>query len=146
MFLFFFLHIILPNYVLSMDLFTITPAASASVLGLSPGSQSNIPPKKTRSACTRCHSQKLRCVKQTEKTSCERCLKLKTICRFEPRTLRSSLKSQNRISTSGWGEPPPAAASAPTPNAHTNVIATDISDNDWEFYPNSKTINTEGQG
>ncbi|KAL1954728.1 hypothetical protein VTO42DRAFT_781 [Malbranchea cinnamomea] len=49
---------------------------------------------KTRSACDRCHSQKLRCVRNAELTSCERCRRLGTICRFSARAPRGSLKSR----------------------------------------------------
>ncbi|KAI1133092.1 hypothetical protein F5Y10DRAFT_229360 [Nemania abortiva] len=45
---------------------------------------------KFRSACNRCHQQKLRCIKAKEHTSCERCTKLKTDCRFSPRRRQAS--------------------------------------------------------
>jgi len=45
--------------------------------------------RKVRSACDRCHQQKVRCLKKsTEPNSCERCTKLKAECRFSPREPR----------------------------------------------------------
>lgn len=50
----------------------------------------------TRSACNRCHSQKLRCVKKTNQKSCDRCSRLRTTCQFSPRVPRSSQKAQDQ--------------------------------------------------
>ncbi|KAI9736194.1 MAG: hypothetical protein M1834_001079 [Cirrosporium novae-zelandiae] len=40
--------------------------------------------QKRRSACDRCHSQKLRCLKQPGNGNCDRCLKLGAQCIFSP--------------------------------------------------------------
>ena len=71
----------------NMDLLTTQlPAASA----LAPASMSGelnqpLVQVKVRSACNRCHGQKLRCVRKPGQVSCERCLRLNTSCRFSPR-------------------------------------------------------------
>ncbi|KAL2808335.1 hypothetical protein BJX63DRAFT_39434 [Aspergillus granulosus] len=49
--------------------------------------------RKTRSACDRCHSQKLRCVRRAGQSHCERCLRLDGVCRFAPRARRGSKKT-----------------------------------------------------
>ncbi|OJI98827.1 hypothetical protein ASPVEDRAFT_38326 [Aspergillus versicolor CBS 583.65] len=51
--------------------------------------------RKTRSACDRCHGQKLRCILKPGHTRCERCLRLDTVCRFAPRAPRGSIKSRS---------------------------------------------------
>ncbi|KAA8652846.1 Zn(II)2Cys6 transcription factor domain-containing protein [Aspergillus tanneri] len=51
--------------------------------------------RKSRSACNRCHAQKLRCVRQPGQLHCERCLKLDTICQFARRAPRGSKKRQS---------------------------------------------------
>ncbi|KAL3471178.1 hypothetical protein BJX99DRAFT_263543 [Aspergillus californicus] len=51
------------------------------------------PSRKTRSACNRCHAQKLRCIRKAGQLQCERCLRLGTLCRFAPRAQRGSKKA-----------------------------------------------------
>ncbi|BCS20325.1 Zn(II)2Cys6 transcription factor domain-containing protein [Aspergillus puulaauensis] len=51
--------------------------------------------KKTRSACDRCHGQKLRCILKPGQARCERCLRLDTACRFAPRAPRGSIKTRS---------------------------------------------------
>ncbi|KAI0905816.1 hypothetical protein F4823DRAFT_115300 [Ustulina deusta] len=50
--------------------------------------QAGVSRGKQRSACNRCHQQKLRCIKTMEQTTCERCTKLKLECRYSPRERR----------------------------------------------------------
>jgi hypothetical protein len=145
----FFFHPFLSNLVLSMDLFTTPPAASASASGVSSGGESNNPPGKIRSACNRCHSQKLRCVIKIGQVSCERCLKLKTSCRFGPRAPRASLKPPEQATGCAqvdWHEPLSMSASITMPNVHSNAMIADVSDSDWLFSPSAKTGIAEGRG
>ncbi|KAI0432563.1 hypothetical protein F5Y09DRAFT_141142 [Xylaria sp. FL1042] len=51
---------------------------------------------KTRSACDRCHQQKLRCTKATERAACERCAKFTMECRYSPRERRTVRSKQSR--------------------------------------------------
>lgn len=99
-----------PNdfYVYNMDAFEIPSAGSGSALGFLSDSESASFPRKARSACTRCHSQKLRCVRRNDQLRCERCLKLKTNCRFEARASRASLNPAGRAELGGnddWHDP-----------------------------------------
>ena len=49
-----------------------------------------------RSACDRCHSQKLRCPKRQDADVCDRCAKAGTSCRYSPfRQKKDPEKSQN---------------------------------------------------
>ena len=132
-----------------MDLFTTPPAASASALGVSSRDESNSPPGKIRSACNRCHSQKLRCVKNIGQVSCQRCLKLKSSCRFGPRAPRASLKPREQATNcaqSDWHEPLSAPAFIPTLNISSNLMIADVCDSDWHFPPNAETGIAEEQG
>ncbi|KAL3443349.1 hypothetical protein BJX65DRAFT_285352 [Aspergillus insuetus] len=52
-------------------------------------------PKKTRSACDKCHTQKLRCTRKSGHSQCERCLRLNAECRFAPRAKRGSKKPRS---------------------------------------------------
>ncbi|KAL2849716.1 hypothetical protein BJX68DRAFT_94916 [Aspergillus pseudodeflectus] len=76
-------------------------------------------PRKTRSACDKCHTQKLRCTRKPGQSRCERCLRLNAECRFAPRAKRGSKKprlpshststqgkqsSSNQISTPSTGQ------------------------------------------
>ncbi|KAI1271943.1 hypothetical protein F5Y07DRAFT_403873 [Xylaria sp. FL0933] len=57
---------------------------------------------KTRSACDRCHRQKLKCIKAVDRTACERCERLTIECRYSPRE-RRTVRSKQRSRT-----PPPS--------------------------------------
>ncbi|KAL3491025.1 hypothetical protein BJX62DRAFT_206030 [Aspergillus germanicus] len=52
-------------------------------------------PRKTRSACDKCHTQKLRCTRKPGQSQCERCLRLNDECRFAPRAKRGSKKPRS---------------------------------------------------
>jgi hypothetical protein len=122
-----------------MDLVNASPVPSASAPGIASassgggGERSINAPRKTRSACNRCHAQKLKCVKKAgQSSSCERCLRLKTSCQFGPRVVRSSLKRP---------EPPaaeitlqdtnsmPGRTSVATRNSDTTI--TGVSEMEW---------------
>jgi hypothetical protein len=121
-----------------MDFFTDPHAASASA-SVSPAGESNSPAGKNRSACDRCHSQKLRCVRKTGQVTCERCLKLKTMCRFSPRAPRASLKPSEQATgydQGYWHDPFSMSASTPSLwNTHANSTIANPSDNNWNFPP-----------
>jgi hypothetical protein len=142
-------NLFLPTLVLKMDLFTDPHAASASA-SVSPASESNSPAGKNRSACDRCHSQKLRCVRKTGQVTCERCLKLKTICRFSPRAPRASLKLPEQATGYAqgyWHDQVSMTASVPSLwNIHANSTIGNESDNNWNFLPDSEGGLAEGPG
>ncbi|KAE8376144.1 hypothetical protein BDV26DRAFT_266288 [Aspergillus bertholletiae] len=71
------------------------------------------PSQKTRSACNRCHAQKLRCVRPSGQLHCERCRKLKTRCQFAPRAPRGSIKAQRQLSLPVPDLQPNVCANAP---------------------------------
>lgn len=134
-----------------MDLPTTPPTASASASapGVSSSSESQNSPRKIRSACDRCHGQKLRCIRKEGQVSCERCLKLHTTCRFGPRASRTSLKRPK--SPARWvqgeeQEPLSASASIPTPNAYSNEIIADRRNSDWWFPLGLETSIATGPG
>jgi hypothetical protein len=138
-----------PPLVLKMALFTGPHAASASASGSRAG-ESNSPAVKNRSACDRCHSQKLRCVRKTGQVTCERCLKLKTICQFSPRAPRASLKLSEQAtgySQRYWHDPVSMTASIPSLwNMHANSTIGNESENNWNFFPDSESGFAEGPG
>ena len=113
----------LSNSVLSMDLFTDLSAASASASGGFSGCNQR-PTRKGRAACDRGHSQKLRCVRRTDQDSCERCLKLKTSCRFGPRSSRASLKPREQAAGCAY------EAFISTPNVYSDPVVANVSDDD----------------
>lgn len=134
-----------------MDLFTTAPAASASVSGpvvSSVGESDNLSGK-VRSACDRCHSQKLRCVRNRGQVSCERCLKLKRSCRFGPRAIRAtraSLKPAEQATFYGQGDRHGSlsvSASTPTPNV---AMIADVNDRYWFSLPSADISIAEGRG
>jgi len=134
---------------LSMDLFADPQAASGSA-SVSPTGESPNPAVKNRSACDRCHSQKLRCVRKTGQVTCDRCLKLKTICRFSPRLPRASLKLPEQATQYAQGynhDPVPMNASIPSLlNMDASLTIGNESDNNWNFFPDSGRGLTEGLG
>lgn len=116
-----------------MDLFTNQPAPSATALEIPsiPGGKPNTNhPRKTRSACNRCHAQKLKCVRETvQSSSCERCLRMKTICRFGPRAARVSQKpSEQIIAKNGWHDPVSLPATTPMPIGPWDTTDADMSE------------------
>lgn len=135
----------------SMNIFNTPLINPASVLGLSPGNEYSIPPGKTRSACNRCHSQKLKCVRKEEQVKCERCLRLKTACRFGPRTPRASTKqnSLERAANGGqsiWFDSVSGSEPIMTPNTHPNSTLADMSNSDWPLSSVAETGLAEDRG
>jgi hypothetical protein len=132
-----------------MDLFPTPPVASASASGISSessGGGSNVgPSRKTRLACDRCHTQKLKCVRRAgNETRCERCLRLKTTCRFGARVPRSSLKLIEQVAQEIRLEDPlfvPASMYMPTRYSDTTIAG--VSGIEWPF-PSSENTNTGG--
>jgi hypothetical protein len=121
-----------------MDLSTDPLAASA----LAP----QIPfesPGKTRSACNRCHAQKLKCVRKAGQTSsCDRCLRLKTSCRFGLRAARSSLKFSEQLTIDMILEDPfPVPASMPMPIRCSNTPIAGINEINW-LSPSDESAHT----
>jgi hypothetical protein len=136
---------------ISMNVFNTPLINPASVLGLSPGNESSNPPGKTRSACNRCHSQKLKCVRKEEQVKCERCLRLKTACRFGPRTPRASTKQKPPERTANGGESlwfDSVSGSEPimTPNTNPNSTLSDMSNCDWPLSSVAETGLAEDRG
>ncbi|KAI0490027.1 hypothetical protein F4859DRAFT_176638 [Xylaria cf. heliscus] len=114
------------------------PGARASAI---PSSQSQ-----TRSACNRCHQQKLRCIRTKEQTSCERCARLKTECRNRPRGRRSVRNGPPTPGPGAWVEPRSLApATAPPAMPDMAGMSEDI-DYDWLSFLNSATSNAEDLG
>jgi Fungal Zn(2)-Cys(6) binuclear cluster domain len=127
-----------------------SPAASASVSGASSRRPSNLA-KKPRAACNRCHSQKLRCGKKLGEATCERCLKLGTLCRFEPRAPRASRASSKaehapNIAQDDLLEPLSALASVQMTETHSVEPNINMDASEWLFPRYAEASITEGRG
>ncbi|KUJ06447.1 uncharacterized protein LY89DRAFT_743775 [Mollisia scopiformis] len=128
-----------------MNIFTDPPAASASGSGTSsetPRAESSLKtPRKSRSACNRCHAQKLKCVRGVGRdSSCERCLRLKTSCRFSPRAARSSLKLPEHLDAESTLESPlPVPASMLMPDPRLDASIDGVNEFDWLSAPDAST-------
>ncbi|KAI0100629.1 hypothetical protein GGR51DRAFT_531948 [Nemania sp. FL0031] len=92
------------------------PSVCGQASAISPV-QTGMRPLKIRSACNRCHQQKLRCIKAKGRTSCERCAKHQTECRYSPRRRHTS---RHRPLENGPGALPEPRDLAP---ARASVIA-----------------------
>ncbi|KAH8900402.1 hypothetical protein GQ53DRAFT_740526 [Thozetella sp. PMI_491] len=115
-------------------------SASAPASGSALGEPSNGRPAvgKTRSSCDRCHTQKLRCVKQKGSSVCQRCLNLKTTCRFSPRAPRSYLRNRQQEADSGLdggNARRPLPELLAKPSANSDLISNDFSNSIWPFDP-----------
>ncbi|KAH8654419.1 hypothetical protein BGZ60DRAFT_532792 [Tricladium varicosporioides] len=111
-----------------MDFFTNQLAASASAsasvsktpVEVATSSLTKISTsRKVRLACDRCHTQKLRCVRNRYQAKCERCIRLKTVCHFGPRESRASLKvrQQDKNQEHGISSSNPIAADSSNSNS-----------------------------
>jgi hypothetical protein len=123
------------------------PAASASAATVLSSGESSKAPGKVRAACNRCRSQKLRCVRKIGCDSCERCLKLKTICRFGPRTSRGSLKPREPVA--GLAEvdcyrPPFESTTVVLPLGNPDPIFTDM--RNWPLSLDGEISQVQEQG
>jgi hypothetical protein len=135
-----------------MDLLTYPSAASASAPGIpsesSRGESSVNAPGKTRSACNRCHAQKLKCVRRAgQASSCERCFRLQTSCRFDPRAVRSSLKLSHQLAVEITMEDPlsvPAYMPMPVQPSDTSIAG--VSELGWLSLPGASTYPDAGRG
>jgi Fungal Zn(2)-Cys(6) binuclear cluster domain len=132
-----------------MDLLTTPPAASASSSGISSessGGESSVnSPGKTRSACNRCHAQKLKCVRKAgQGSSCERCVRLKTSCRFSPRAARSSSRLPGQAAVEiALEDPLPVPASIPMPIRHSHTTTAGVSEVE-SLCPSGESTGTDG--
>ncbi|KAF2488577.1 hypothetical protein BU16DRAFT_623328 [Lophium mytilinum] len=113
------------------------PASASSRAYSNPTSRS----AKSRSACNRCHSQKLRCVRRPGYDICERCSRLKIACRYGPRAPRSSLRPLEQITDWQSLTVPPLT---PTPNADPDTLFGDMLNNDWLSSFTLETSTAEG--
>ncbi|KAI1752578.1 hypothetical protein F4782DRAFT_540249 [Xylaria castorea] len=112
------------------------------------GRASAIPPTRsqTRSACNRCHQQKLRCIKTKEQTSCERCVRLKTECRYRPRRHRSARNGPSGPRPGTWVEPHSLAPVVVPAIPDMTEVPKDIGCYDWLSFLNMETNNAEELG
>jgi hypothetical protein len=135
---------------INMNLFTTPPVASTSRISSEPcrGVSSDKPRGKTRSACNRCHAQKLKCVRKAghDGISCERCLRLKTLCRFSPRAARSAVKLPKQVAVEMVSEdllsmpaPMPMLTRLPDPSLAR------VHETDWNLFLGGST-DTDGGG
>ena len=123
--------------------------ASAEASGVFSGAESRPPPGNIRSACNRCHSQKLRCVRNVGQVSCERCLKLKRPCRFGLRAPRASLKAPEQATGrahGNWRKPLPMSSSILTPSIQSYPMIAGTTESDWLGLLSAGTGTAEGRG
>ncbi|KAI0803999.1 hypothetical protein GGR55DRAFT_682135 [Xylaria sp. FL0064] len=104
---------------------------------------------KTRSACDRCHRQKLRCIKAVERTACERCERLAIDCLYSPRERRTVRSKQSR--TTPPSDPrklaPAIIAPPAAPGMRQSVTAALASlQCDWLAFQTAAGHNAEGLG
>ena len=123
--------------------------ASAEASGVFSGAESRPPHRNFRSACNRCHSQKLRCVRKIGQVICERCLKLKKSCRLGLRAPRASLKAPDQATGrahGNWHEPLSASTSICTPSVQSFQMIAGVTESDWLGLSSAGTGNAEGRG
>ncbi|KAI1152344.1 hypothetical protein F4825DRAFT_310786 [Nemania diffusa] len=89
---------------------------------------------KTRSACNRCHQQKLRCTKTKDHASCERCAKLNMECRYSPRKRQAGRGRSLGTDPGAWLESRDLAPAIEVAMPDTRQSIPTVSDNfeiDW---------------
>ncbi|KAI1824204.1 hypothetical protein F4861DRAFT_539229 [Xylaria intraflava] len=79
--------------------------------------------RKTRSACDRCHRQKLRCVKTKGRPGCKRCADLDAECRYSPRDRKGRGTSRAAV--------PAPAILAPATQQDTALDIPELAGHDW---------------
>ena len=121
------------------------PAASALV-GVESTAKWNKPPRKMRSACDRCHSQKLRCTRKQGEIGCQRCLRLHTSCRFGPRAPRASLRNLQGAAQDDRHEPSSDSVAISMPNLYSNPAITDRGTSEWLLSSDVDQAVAEEQG
>ncbi|KAI1748263.1 hypothetical protein F4782DRAFT_380611 [Xylaria castorea] len=127
----------------------ITPPSIHSQTSATSSSRAEASRRKTRSACNRCHQQKLRCTKAKGQTSCERCFKLKTDCRHSLRNRRNA-QSRPLETPSGIEQRSLAPAIGPArPDMRRSVsdtLAAEGTQYDWLYFPDVGMDNAESLG
>ncbi|KAJ2985249.1 hypothetical protein NUW58_g5636 [Xylaria curta] len=111
---------------------------------LSPQAEASRP--KTRSACNRCHQQKLRCTKAKGQTSCERCIKIKIECRYSPRNARSKPQGATPGTTRRGLAPAIEPARPDIQRSVSVALAADGAQYDWLSFPDMGLDNAESLG
>ncbi|KAI0442155.1 hypothetical protein F4803DRAFT_386793 [Xylaria telfairii] len=99
----------------------------------------------TRSACNRCHRQKLRCIKTKGQTSCERCARLKTECHYRSRGRRGTRNDPSNPGPGTWVEPRILAPALGPAIPDMAGVPEDISC-DWLSFLNTGMSNSEELG
>jgi hypothetical protein len=104
--------------------------------------------RKTRSACDRCHQQKLRCIQTKGKMGCERCVRLEMECRYSPRERR---RKPVRTGSSAPRNLPPVIAPARSdscglqPSAMVTIPEV-VDECDWLSFLGTGIGNAGGRG
>jgi Fungal Zn(2)-Cys(6) binuclear cluster domain len=109
-------------------------------LGLFPRSEPHAPrpSSKIRLACDHCHSQKLRCIRNSGQTSCHRCVKVGFSCRFSLRASRASSKASEPNAQENRHDSPFSMSLSmcmSMSDTHPNVIANSNGNNEWLLPP-----------
>ncbi|KAI1736491.1 hypothetical protein F4680DRAFT_451809 [Xylaria scruposa] len=94
----------------------------------------------TRSACSRCHQQKLRCIRTKEQASCERCVRLKTECRYRSRGRRSVRNGPPNPELGAWVKMRSLAPAIVPALPDISEVPNDI---DWLSFLNTETNSEE---
>lgn len=113
------------------------PLPTTSALATVPTDFSHVTPGRTRSACNRCHSQKLRCVRNAGQASCDRCLRLKTSCRFAARASRAIRKAPGSRDEPEKHAPFSISTPVSIPGTNCDAITADAVNANWLFYPST---------
>ncbi|KAI0553485.1 hypothetical protein F4679DRAFT_473700 [Xylaria curta] len=116
-----------------------------SIMTQSQASMIPVARSQTRSACSRCHQQKLRCIKTKEQVSCERCIRLKTECRYRPRGRRSVRNGPPNAEPGAWVKMRSLAPATVPVLADISEVPKDI-DCDWLSFLNTETNSEEHLG
>ncbi|KAI1349619.1 hypothetical protein F5Y01DRAFT_288725 [Xylaria sp. FL0043] len=119
-----------------------------------PSTQAGTGCGKTRSACDRCHRQKLRCIKAVQRTACERCERLTIECRYSPRerrTVRSKKRSRTTPPPSDSRNLAPAIIAPPAApgmrrQGVTAAVPASLDCGDWLAFQTAAGHNAEGLG
>ncbi|KAI0399701.1 hypothetical protein F4802DRAFT_540829 [Xylaria palmicola] len=99
----------------------------------------------TRSACDRCHQQKLRCIKTSGGGGCERCARSGRECRYGPRERRSA----RHRPLDAWAEPRGLAPVAVPSLPNARQVTTEVPDGlecDWTSFLCTGMDDIEGPG
>ncbi|KAI1115377.1 hypothetical protein F5Y14DRAFT_135125 [Nemania sp. NC0429] len=114
-----------------------------------PSAQAQMSRPKTRSACNRCHQQKLRCIKVKGHNRCERCANLKAECLYSPRERRATQSRPSRKGPAAWLRPSglvPAAVPAMSDMRQTGIPVPENAECDWSSFQPVEMSGAEGLG